>query len=240
MHHFAKTAAAGVVLLISAGCHGDGLGEHGCPLDYSRGWGSYGLSVEHEEPARCPVFIPAAGTILKTGATIVDGGMPDFKQSLLLIQDARGNGIAAKRTDFKYDRYDRWASESYVYYPAGQANLGPDHAHLHLTFQSGADGPAAYMAISYTNALVASISGTTVIQPDEPQIHTWSAKITQGVPPYQYRWYRDWELVSTSSSYSDIGADSMLLRLDVIDARGEVDSYSKVVVVNTCGGEYLC
>lgn len=36
MRVYTKIAAAGTALLLPA-CHDDGLGEHGCPLDYSGG-----------------------------------------------------------------------------------------------------------------------------------------------------------------------------------------------------------
>ena len=65
MNACAKIVAAAAALLLPA-CHDDGLDEHGCVLDYSGGWGDYGLSVEHQEPTRCPVFIQEPGTMLRT------------------------------------------------------------------------------------------------------------------------------------------------------------------------------
>lgn len=61
-----RAGAAAVVLLAMAGCHDDGFGTHGCPLNYGDGWRNYGLALEHVEPSGCPVFISQPGTRLTT------------------------------------------------------------------------------------------------------------------------------------------------------------------------------
>lgn len=237
--HTPLSRTAGALLLCSA-CHDDGLGEHGCPLDYSSGWGSYGLNVEHEEPTRCPVFITEPGATVQTGATVVDGGVRNFTDNRLLLVDANGSPITVKNTVFGYDESGRWVSVSYVFYAAGRADLRPDDAYYDLTFNGGAPGPTAHMSISYTDAVSASINGPGIVQ--QSGTYTWSASVATGVPPYTYRWYRNWTLAATGSSYTArAGGDTILLRLDVRDARGEVDSYSRRVLVNQCSdGARVC
>lgn len=238
MQTHTKIVAAGIILLLPA-CHDDGLDTHGCPLSYSAGWSSYDLRVEHQEPTKCPVWIPSAGATLQTGATIVDGSTRDFTTSRLLVVNTNGSPVSTRTAVFGYDAQYRWIAASYVNYPAGTAALGPDRAYFDLTFLSGAPGPSAEMRVSYTDAVSATISGPSIVQPSGT--YTWSANIISGQPPFQYQWYRDWELVSTGSSYTGpAGGDTTYFRLDVIDSRGEVDSHSKRVLVNYCGGARVC
>lgn len=236
--HTRKLATVPALLLVCA-CHADGMGEHGCALDYSSGWGSYGLAVEHEEPTRCPVFIPEPGTVLETGATIVDGGVRNFIESRVLVQDANGAGVVAETAIFGLDRYNRWIAASYVYFPAGRAALRPDDVYYDLTFNGGSPGPSAHMKISYTDAVVTSISGPGFVEPGKS--YTWSASISRGVGPYKYKWYRNWNLVGTGASYTGGGGgDTTYLRVDVIDSRGEVDSDGHRVIPMTCGTQRFC
>ncbi|HEX2078987.1 MAG TPA: hypothetical protein VHG08_14790 [Longimicrobium sp.] len=197
------------------------------------------MSVEHQEPTRCPVFIPEPGAIVQTGATVVDGSTRDFTENRLLIVTADGSPLRRKIAIFGYDQQNRWISAPYQDYPAGTAGLRPDQAYFDLTFRSGASGPTAQMSISYTDAVNASISGPSIVQPSGT--YTWSASISSGLAPFRYRWYRDWELVGTGFSYTGLaGGDTTLLRLDVIDARGEVDSHTKRILVNYCEGARVC
>lgn len=178
--------------------------------------------------------------MLQTGATIVDGGVRNFTDNRLLLVDANGSPITVKNTIFGYDESGRWVSAAYVFYAAGRANLRPDDAYYDLTFNGGAPGPTARMSIFYTDALVANINGPGYVQASGT--YTWSASIATGVPPYTYRWYRNWSLVGTGSSYSvRAGGDTIHLRLDVVDSRGEVDSHTRRVLVNYCSdGARVC
>lgn len=239
MRRLPRFITAGAVVLITPACHDDGFGEHGCPLDYSAGWASYALSVEHQEPKMCPAFIPSPGSTLETGAVVVDGGSRDFVENRLFVQDATGTPVASKRGIFGTDAQGRWISPNYVSYPAGRAGLSPDDVYFDLTFNGGGTGPSAHMKVSYTDAVSASITGPAIVLPGGS--YTWSASIRAGQPPFQYRWYRNWTLVGTGSSYSSPGGgDTTLLRVDVIDARGEVDSHSRRVLTNYCGGARIC
>jgi hypothetical protein len=239
MRGLQKIILAGAVILITPACHDDGFGEHGCPLDYSSGWGSYGLSVEHQEPKMCPVFIPSPGSRLETGAAVVDGGERDFVENRLIVQDAARVYVTGKIGIFGRDAQGRWISANYVGYPAGRAGLGPDDVYFDLSFNGGGAGPSAHMKVSYTDAVSASISGPGIVLPGGS--YTWSASIRSGQPPFQYRWYRNWNMVGTGSSYTGAGGgDTTLLRVDVIDARGEVDSHSRRVITNYCDGARIC
>jgi hypothetical protein len=227
-------------MLISA-CHDDGMGAHGCPTEYGDGWRNYGLSLEHTEPSGCPVFIGQPGVELETGATVVDGGMlRDMERTQLVVFDANGAFLNGETVYFGEDVDRRWIAPTDVRYPAGRVDLRPDIADFDLFLRNGSRGPWAEMRISYTDALVASINGPGIVQ--QSGTYTWSASVATGAPPYTYRWYRNWTLAATGSSYTArAGGDTILLRLDVRDARGEVDSYSRRVLVNQCSdGARVC
>lgn len=228
----------GCAVLLAA-CHADGMGEHGCPLDYSSGWNSYGLSVEHEEPARCPAFVPQPGAPLETGAVVVDGSNRDFSENRLLVLAANGQPVQRKIGVFGLDANQRWISSTFVGYSAGRADLRPDDVYFDLSFRDGSAGPSAHMKISYKDAVSTSISGPAFVEPGKT--YTWSATISRGVGPYQYRWYRNWTLVGTGASYTGGGSgDTTHLRVDVTDSRGEVDSDARRVMPMTCGTQRFC
>lgn len=227
--------------MVLPACHNDGLGSHGCPVEYGGGWRNYGLQLEHVEPAVCPVFVAEPGARLVTGATVVDGGMlREMASTQLVVWDANVQYLNDAQVQFREDVGRRWIAPTEVSYPAGRLDLRPDIADYDLFLRDGSRGPWAEMRISYTDALVASISGPGIVQ--ERGTYTWSASISTGLPPYTYRWYRDWELVGTQSTYTGLaGGDTLHLRLDVRDARGEVDSHSRNVLVNRCkDGARVC
>jgi hypothetical protein len=236
----ARACALVVVTLGAAACHADNLGVHSCPTEYSGGWGNYGLSLEHVEPAGCPVYIPALGTWRETGAVVDDGGLREFSYSYLFVQDANHVTLNSIQREFKTDPEGRWTSEVFVGYPAGRVALRPDRAAYDLFFRSGGAGPTADMTITYNDRVISAIrgpgtaaSGSTV---------TWEADVSAGEPPFTYRWYKDWKLVGNQSSFStEIGGSGWTeLRLDVVDSRGEAASRLKKVWVSGCGKALSC
>jgi hypothetical protein len=227
------------LLLGAAGCHDDGLGTHNCPVSYDGPWRTTGLDLTHTDPTYCPVFIAGPGTVMRTSATLVDRGSRDFVESRLLVTNARNEPQAAIKGVFGWDEHGQWAAQPTVRYPAGTAGLAPDNALLDVYFLNLSPGPFAHMRISYTDRLIASISGLSSIQPNAN--YTWHANVTHGEPPFTYRWYRDWELVSTDASYSGpAGWGEWPLRLDVYDARGEATSRTRVIRVSECGAARVC
>lgn len=228
-------------LMILGACHGDSLGAHGCPVEYSAGWSGHGLDLEHTLPERCPVFILSAGQQRQTGALVIDGGTPEFEETYLNVRDFSGDPVGFSFTRFTYSTDGRWSTPLYADFAAGRDTFSPDRAFFRLVYKGGNPGPDATMRITYTNAVSASISGPGMVN-DGVQV-TYSANVTTGQPPFTYRWYRGWELVGTGASYTDVwrGSGSVDLRLDVIDARGEADSDQRNIAISPCPfGERTC
>jgi hypothetical protein len=229
-----------VNVALLAACHDDGLGTHGCPTEYGDGWHNYGLRLSHVEPAGCPVFITQPGTRQVTGATVVDGGMlREMERAQLVVWDANRTHVNSATAPFRENADNEWVAPMDVSYSAGRVDLRADIADYDLFLRNGNPGPWAEMRISYTDRVVASISGPSIVVPGAT--HTWSASVTSGQAPFQYRWYVDWDLVGSDASYTGPApGDTTLIRLDVTDARGEVDSHTKRVVVDYCDGAKVC
>ena len=232
--------AATCVVLLGA-CHEDGLNNHSCPLSYSTDWGGHGLKVDHTEPDGCPVYIPGPGTIKTTGATVFDGGAEEFESAFLSVKDFSGDIVGGPiRPDFRRTSDGRWAAPVYVDYRAGQDNLAPDKADVQLVYKGVLPGPKATMTITYTNDLSTSISGPGVVASGTSE--TYRASVKTGEAPFTYQWYREWDLVSTSDSYTgSFDTDGIVfLRLDVIDARGMAASTHVDVWVSSCLPQVQC
>lgn len=231
--------AIGVVIL--GACHADSLGAHGCPVEYSTGWSGHGLDLEHTLPEKCPVFISSPGQQRQTGAIVIDGGSAEFEEAYLNVRDFSGDPVGINFAPFTYSTQGKWSTPVFADYSAGRDNFSPDKAFFRLIYKGGSPGPDATMRITYTNTLSASISGPGTVN-DGVEV-TYTANVTTGQPPYTYRWYREWGLVGTGASYTDVwrGSGSVDLRLDVIDARGEADSDQRDITISTCPfGERTC
>lgn len=234
-------ACAAAVLLLPA-CHGDALGLHGCPTTYNSMWRTLEFDLEHTEPEDCPIYVPHSGAVRETGAVIVDRGNRDGQSSFLHVTDANGYTVAYVDDPFWWDAYDRWTAATYPSYSAGRVELRPDQAHyfVGLRYSSGTL-PEAWMTLTYTDRVLASISGPGMVSSGSGA--TYTAKVTTGSAPFRYRWYLDWDSVGSGSSYTTTfweGGRSEL-RLDVIDSRGEAASTLKLVTINECtDGQKVC
>ena len=217
---------------VLSACHDDGLDSHACPIEYHGGWKLFAITGEHTEPRQCPVFITGP-TVLETGATFVDSYDRNVNEAFLLVRNAAGQPkTQGKTVIFGTDQRGRWVAPIYEEYAAGTSFLQPDRALFDLyadnTLMADAD-----MTITYSDAVQAVISGPSGIA--EGETHTWTASVQQGVAPFTYRWYLDWDLISTDASITlNGGAQDMELRLDVTDARGEAVSASSYVTVTHC------
>jgi hypothetical protein len=235
---FWRWPLAAAVLTATACGDRDGLGVHGCPTDLGGGWLLYGLEMEHSEPRQCPVFLTQPQTLI-TGATFVDGGISrDATDASGYVKSGAGDIVGSKTVIFGADDSGAWIAPVYMSYLAGSGGgLAPDVASFEL-YQQSLLLAYADMRIIYSDAVQASLSGPAYTLTS--QTYTWSANVTQGVPPFTYRWYRDWELISTASSISTTGAD-MHLRLDVIDSRGHgVSDVMRVISSECTGSELVC
>jgi hypothetical protein len=233
MSYRTRLAAAFISVAAGSACHDDGLDNHGCPIEYDGRWTIYAIAGEHTEPRQCPVFMDRPRD-LETGATFVDQGGRDVNRAFMLVVDAREDPVSGgKIADFGVDALGRWSVPMYQQYRAGTAGpLLPDYADFDLYWHDDIRA-SARLTINYTDAFSASISGPTTIH--ESETHTWSASVRTGVPPYTFRWYVDWELVSTDPTVTLSGrAEDMLLRLDMTDGRGHAVSASTPIYVTHC------
>lgn len=81
--------------------------------------------------------------------------------------------------------------------------------------------------------LTASISGPSFVYANQTQ--TWSATVSGGFKPYDYTWFRDGQIVSTSTSYSgNTGSSDFQLQLEVTDALNASAGDDLYVTVNSC------
>lgn len=196
----------------------DGMGNHGCPLNFGNGWLLGEFSMEHTEPRHCPVFL-SEPTPLQTGATFVDGGIRrDATHALGNIRNGDGVSVTGGMTHFRRDVDGVWNAPLYINYTAGTGvGLTPDLAQFELE-QDGFLMATADLRITYSSQLVASINPVFI---DGQQAYT--VRVIQGVAPFTYRWFRDWEEISTDETvFPEPG--KMQLRLDVVDARGHATS----------------
>jgi hypothetical protein len=162
----------------------------------------------------------------------------EMDKGQLVVWDANDAYLNSATSFFQTDSQGQWSAPLDVSYSAGRVDFRPDIANYDLFLRNGDRGPWAEMRNSYTNRVVASISGP-IVEPGAS--YTWSASISSGQAPFQFRWYVDWDLVGTEASYTGPApGDTTLIRLDVTDARGEVDSHTKRVVVNYCDGAKVC
>lgn len=230
---------AGSVVLLA--CHDDGLRNHSCRTDFSANWYFHNLSVEHTEPAVCPVYIPAPGTPRQTGATIVDAGTREYGSAETRVRNAAGSLLDSKREPFGWDQNNRWVASPSVYYNAGALDLRPDIGRFQLYDFAGGAGPWAEMVITYTDRVKMTLQGPGTVESGSTV--TYTAEVTAGEPPFTYQWYQDWEPVGTESSYTTTltGAGSTVeLHVDVTDARGEAASKWKPVSITDCGTQRVC
>lgn len=231
-------AVSALAVSVLPACHDDGLGLHGCPTTYTDDWRRYSLHLEHVDPSSCPRFLEFPGQLLSTGADVVDDFPVEMEGSFLQVLTQQDRSVGSEIVGFG-SFGGRWVAQHNVLYQAGTLDGAPDIAKYDLAPLSGRIGPRAEMTITYSSDVVATISGPAAI-PDVGA-YTWTASVSQGVPPFTYRWYRDWEPVGSEASYTDEGgaAAEMELRLDVHDARGYAASSTRRVTVTHCEGTEL-
>lgn len=204
-------------LLLTAGlCEGgdsDQLGNHNCVAEYGSDFAALEYFIEHDIGWKCPVSISQQGQRLGLSGTVVDRGFRDGGKSGLAVYDHQGILLDDDFQLFQWDVNGRWVALHYVEFPA---NTGGGADLLYYV----PDASYAKVWLEYNQFFHTSIAGTAT-----PEIYTrqvWTADPTGGTAPYSYRWYREWDLVGSESSYSafiDSPADFQI-RLEMIDANG--------------------
>jgi hypothetical protein len=233
------------IFLVFAGAacddHGDGEknGNHNCPLSYSSGWGSYGLSFKHTEPQQCPISLSYRGQKIETGANILDGGERNFRSAVLEVYNSDNEQKQWTANGFFEGIDKRWETNVFASYAAGTGNPGSslpgdDRTIFKMNewlFGQSGTLPSSTLKVSYNTVVKTSMSGPTY--PDTNAWTTWTADPSGGEGGYTYTWYRDWSdtPVSTDASYTGYSGETHFnLRVDVADGRGYSASYDIHVI----------
>ena len=228
----------GVGLLVALpACQGDALDLHGCPTEYSSGWGFAGFELTHTEPTTCPVFLVNPGDVKTTGG-VVEDHLAQATDTYLTVKDYFGAAVGFDHASFQSDFNGNWSAGISTSYPAGRQSGQPDHARFDV-FGFGSLHEWGDMTITYTNQVQASISGPASVFSGGSG--SWTANVTTGQPPFTYHWSWEWEPVGTDPSYTGSmnGEGYQKLRLDVYDARGYAASVTRRIYVSPCGG-FVC
>lgn len=180
-------------------------------------------------PSNCPVDIGTIGERKFIGATVYDLQTHDYSWVRVRVTNSAGEEKGSDMQSFvSYGGLGKRAQPRVEYDAAtgysGSISPGqvlPASAKDTGIFQAvlldGATGAQAKLLVSYRGTNVQ----TSIAGPDVPLSGTdgtWSASVNGGTSPYSYAWYRNGDLVSTSSTYSaNVGSAEFGLRLVVTD-----------------------
>lgn len=203
----------------------------GCDLDDTFQDNSSEITVYAVMPSDCPVPLGVRGEEKFIGATVVDGGTRDYSHTTVNVTKWFGGQVGSDLASFvRQGDLGPWASTPKAFYPAGTGYTGtitpgqmlPNQANDVGEFKgillgSGAVRMRGKLTVTYKGANVnADIGGPDV--PLAGSEGTWYGGASGGSSPYSYAWYRNGQLVSTSSSYSaNVGSEEFGLRLVVTD-----------------------
>jgi hypothetical protein len=216
-------------LTIGCGDMSSALG--GCPTNYSFDWRTLNLGLEHQRPHSCPVLVGADPVRLEAGGVVDATNETSITRTVLAVQNRAGDVVGGRETAFRWNPENRWVAEVNASYQANTIRYTPDAARFQL-YRGSTQGPSAIMTITYASQVMVNLLGPDAVV--RGGSGTWHADVTSGTPPFQYYWYRDWNLVGYGSSYTaDAGEGSLIdLRVDVFDAEGHAASATKQVSVH--------
>jgi hypothetical protein len=212
--------------LASASC--DWVTIRDCVLYDTLQDGSSQVSYTAVIPSNCPVPIGAIGEQKFMGATITDAGDVNYLVATVIIKNSNDNQVgsdidlfvATSNTHRAFPKASYAAATGYSGSISNGVELpsaARDRGFFSAIKTNGQTGMMGTLRVNYIGTNVAaSISG-----PDLPlngEYGSWSASASGGTTPYSYAWYRNGELVSTSSSYADyVGSSEFGLRVVVTD-----------------------
>lgn len=205
-----------------------------CALDETYVDDGHGLSYSAVMPSDCPVPLGAKGEQKFIGANITDGGAHDYAFTTLVVRNYRSNEVGSDRQVFIPNISGVWHAQPRADFPAATSFNGTIANGVQLSIEgrdcgkflavltSGSLGAAGRLCINYIGSnVVASIIGPDV--PTSGSTGSWSGSVSGGSAPYSYAWYRNGDLVSTSSTYSaNVGSAEFGLRLVVTDQTASV------------------
>jgi hypothetical protein len=200
-----------------------------CDLQEPIADNGHDLSYSAVMPSNCPVPIGSIGEQKFIGANVVDGGAHDHGFVNITVRNSNGSEKGKDNAAFLLTASGAHRAQPRADYPAATGFSGSivngqalpasarDKGKFLAFLLSGSIGAAGELYVNYIGTTVqGSISGPDV--PLSGSSGTWSGSASGGTGPYSYTWYRNGELVSTSSSYSsNVGSSEFGLRLQVTD-----------------------
>jgi hypothetical protein len=196
----------------------------GCEVIESTSSNTFELDYEALIPSDCPVPLMRVGESKYFGGEIYDRGARNFTASTIAVRNSGGTEVNRAYFLFVELPTGERFTNPIIIYPAGTGAVAVDQGNttdvgsLDILFADGAPGAYADLRITYIpSGFAADILGPDV--PVRSTTQTWSVSLERGTAPFEYKWYRNGELVSTSSSYSaNVGTEGFGLRLSVRDA----------------------
>jgi hypothetical protein len=210
-----------VVAFVVSAC--DGVTPNKCQVVKSSDRSNpYDLDFAMMFPANCPVPLGSVGEYKRAGATVYDRGQQgDFFDARGEVYTSDGmfapNALDPRLPARHVTRFQsvggQGQAELLVHY---QAATGGNPWHDSGRFRAfnttdRSDDAHAEIRITYSDADL-RVATVGPINPHRNTLTTWSAAISGGVAPFEYRWHRDGTLVSTASSYTGhVGTTDFLL-----------------------------
>jgi hypothetical protein len=215
------------LLLVGSACSPPTI--RNCVLEHSVPDQGHALDYQAVMPSDCPVPLGSIAERKFIGATVYDFNDADYDYVEVLVENSQD---AEKGSDVQFfqnyggvgkraqPRAEFDAATGYNGSIENGQELPPaatDRGSFHAVLLTGATGAYAELLVSYIgSSMHATISGPDV--PVSGSIGTWTGSVSGGSAPYTYAWYKNGELVSTSSSYSaNVGSSEFGLRLVVTD-----------------------
>lgn len=222
---FCATGAIGLAVTVT--CSEPKIRD--CDLDQVIQDQGHDLDYSAVMPSNCPVPLGNIGEPKFIGANVYDFNASDYFSTILEIRNSAGDLKGKDIALFSFygglgrraqPRADYAAATGYSGAITNGQDLpaaAKDRGTFTAILNSQAPGSQGRLTVSYRGANIqASVAGPDV--PLSGSNGIWTASASGGASPYSYAWYRNGQLVGTSSSYSsNVGSTEFGLRLLVTD-----------------------
>ena len=227
-------SATGLGFLSVVACEQSSIRD--CPLDPGSTANQFQLDYELIAPHECPVPIFAKAERKRAAGVVYDDGQQNFEFEGLSVKNSQNVEVQNSLRPFQLIGGRRQAQPD-VNYPAATGVIGlsdgtalpdpvpstaTDYGLFRAYYTSNpfdGYGVTGTLTITYEKGYLAmSTVGTEI--PRQNTAQSWTATGSGGTTPYSYKWYREGQLVSQSSSYSTtVGTTDFGLRVEAIDAQ---------------------
>jgi hypothetical protein len=234
--------------LTSAACDARLDPASNCPVDYNATAASptYGFSVTHTNPARCPVSTPEGGEVKYYSAIVqVNRGYIGNDDLRWVVDNYNFFTVHSGSAFWAPDPLDSSKDRAIPsgYYPAGTVSTPygaarpyKDRAHNQTTLINGstADG---WVDITYNTPVLAML-GPDASLTGEVISQSISFPGPQPVFPVTYQWYEDGVPAETTNQMTTnfLNAGSHSITVEVTDALGRLERFTKTVAVHRADG----